>query len=520
MRSKHFLAFALVGVGLGMASLAGTGCGGGNGETGGTGGAGTGGQTSSSSSTSTSSSTSSSGTGGTATGNHDFDSAIDIGGATMTTPGTLVDAATPDFYKFSGNKGDHVVAFTSAQSLTGSTDLQDPAVIDTVLTIYDAGKNPIAIDDDAHPRNNDTDSVLFTQLPATGDYYLKIEDCNSYAASNPSSGINCAPPDGIMTFDYEVFVGAVLETVGKAGSTVNVAYTDISGNPGIKQGQVLAGSFAAMGEKQSFQFAAPADLKTDPAAAPAAYFYVQPSGVMDGDGSTTDVKIYVTDDMAGTNIIGWADQTNFTNGDDPVNGPLQFTFPLDTTNLTKPYYAWVQQGGAASKPDSDFYFIWHEIGSIYYGETESATAHGDMATAQALSVPGTNEGTYFVFGNLTTPAEQDWYKVDVPAMVTTSSGMGPPDHAQVGCDVERWGSGLKGFNITLLADDGTTQITKLTETNPAKQDLITGNLQANLLAIPGTLPGKTGFFKVSAASQDATNMGAYYHCAVYFFSTM
>jgi hypothetical protein len=453
------------------------------------------------------------------TGNHDFDSAIDIGGATMTTPGKLADAATPDFYKFDGKKGDRIVAFANAQSLVSMTNLQDPSVIDTVLTIYDANKKEIAIDDDGWPRNNDTDSILFTQLPADGTYYLKIEDCNAYAADHPSSGIGCAPPDGIMTFDYEVFVGAVKETLGKTSGAAAITYTDVMNNPGVKQGQVLGGSFATAGEKQSFMFAAPSDLKTDPAAHPAAYFYVQPSGVMDGDGSTTDVKIYITDDAAGTNIIGWADQANFTNGDDPNNGPLQFSFPLDTTNLTKPYYLWVQQGGGTSKPDSDFFFIWHEIGSIYYGETEQTAAHGDMASAQTLTVPGMNEGTFFVWGNLSTATEQDWYKFTVPAMVTTSSGMGAPDHVYFGCDVERWGSGLKGFNVTLLSSDGTTAIKSLTETNPAKSDLITGQLQSNLLAIPAGLAGKSGFLKLAAASQDATNHGNYYHCEAVFFST-
>lgn len=441
-------------------------------------------------------------------------------------PGTLVDSATADFFKFTGAKGAHIVVFGDAQSLTGSDDLQDPTVIDTVVTLYDANQNLLAGNDDAWPRNNSTDSVLLAQLSDDGDYFLKIEDCNSYKANNPASGIYCADSSGITTFDYEIFVGDLKETVGSATSPTTVAY-EASSTAGYYSTLVIAGSFGAAGEKHAFTFQPPADLAVDPQARARTFFWVQPPGPVNGDGSTCNIKIWITDDQAGTNILGWADQVNYANGHDPVNGALLFSAPLEVDGagalVVKPYYLWIQSDASTAKPATDSYFLLHSLGSLYYGqlEQEGVTGSGKndtQASAETLDLLGSNTHAYFVDADLSSSTDVDWFAMDVPAQVQANdSSMVPPDHVALECQVEREGSGLRGFKATLYAADGTTQVTQLVETSPAVVDLTVGEMGD--VAIPASLPGHKGYLKITATSQDTHDKATYYRCQPNFFTT-
>jgi hypothetical protein len=528
MTSKHFVALGLVVGGLSLLGVTGVGCGNSS-ETTTTTGTGGNSPTSTNASTAASTSVATTGTGGAGGtqggGNHSFDTANDIGVGAAGTDATLQDPLTADYYKFTGAKGDRMIFLATAQGLVaGSMDLNDPTVADTVITLYDANKNPIAEDDDEFPRNS-TDSQLFAELPADGDYYVTIEDCNSYKASHP--GVGCADPTMIATLDYEIFVAKLKDTNagtmqdGTSAKAVPVAYTGVTNMAGLYNQVIIDGNFKSTTDKHVFTFTPPADLKIDPQARGRAFFWVQPPLLSDGDGSTSNIKIWATDDAAGTHVIAEADQNNYHNGDDQVNGALQFSFPLDAAMLVKPYYLFVQNTSSTSKPDSDYYFIIHEIGSVYFGQSEvegvaAMGANDTKATAETLLVPGMDMGAYFVDAQLGATGDVDWFTFPIPAMSGTPAAA--TKNAWLECTSARDGSGLLGFKAELLASDGTTNIITLQDVNPAKIDLTKGGDGSVML--PAGAAGKAAFLKISATGQDMStpaNTGKFYHCGAIFF---
>jgi hypothetical protein len=512
MRSKHFLALAAVGFGFGAIALAGTGCGGGTSTNVGGGGSTT---TVTTTTTTTKTTTTTTGTGGA--GIHSFDTAGDLPIDTTGLEADLVDADTSDYYKFTGAKGDHMVFYGTAWGLTGSTGENDGTAVDVVVSIYDANKKLIASDDDAWPRDS-TDAVLYTELPADGDYYVKIQDCNAYAGENPTSGIGCAPVSGINNFHYQL-IGFPMDTTkfpwGKATGATAVSYTAGS-TAGTFSATPFGGDFAAKGEKHAFTLNPPAALTVDATHHPRALFWVQPTGTMDGNGSTTDIHIYATSDAAGTQVIASADQTNYTNGDDPNNGPLEFSFPLPLTAgavSTAPIYVWAENLGAGA----GFYYAWHAIGEEYLTRAEAETAgqNDTMATAEALVSVGTSGGAFSVEGTLSSATDVDWYSFTIPTTVTGSSGAAAPDHIELDCNVARQGSGIVGLTATLMDSTGKATTVLVSDTNAKKDATVGGD---GKLVIPTGLVGKAAFLKISATGQDAKNAGNYYQCAAYFFT--
>jgi MBG domain (YGX type)/Bacterial pre-peptidase C-terminal domain/PKD domain/RTX calcium-binding nonapeptide repeat (4 copies) len=101
-----------------------------------------------------------------------------------------------DFYAISGRKGD-VLTFE-----TDSVEVSRLQGVDTVLSLYDASGNLIAINDDQF---EGTDSLLLdVTLPADGMYYIKVSsfsrspDDPIFDARNPLSPINPANLDSVL----------------------------------------------------------------------------------------------------------------------------------------------------------------------------------------------------------------------------------------------------------------------------------------------------------------------------------
>jgi hypothetical protein len=520
MTSKHFFTLALIGGALALGSLAGVGCGGGNNNTAA---AGSGGSSTHTSSHTTGHTTSSSGTGGTgggSTSNNSFDTAAPIMvDATMLTPGTLKDAsATADYYTFMGTKGDKLVMVALAQQIVKLSSTHpnyfDPTITDTYLNLYDANKKLVAGDNDQWPHDS-TDSQLFVELPATGQYYLVVEDCNTYGATHMS--VQCSYDNKmISTFDYEVGVFHtnkvnIPEVVGNASMTGTVTYKlpamATAGNYGFYD---LDGNFGAAGEKHVFALTPPADTNIVAGQRGRAEFWIQPIGADNGDGSTANVKAWVTDDMAGTHILGRLDENNFSQGNDLLNGPMNLSIPIAknmATMMFPTYYLWVQNTAATSNPSSDYYFIQHWIGVFDIGYAEDNTMpHGTSATAQALKPPSATDNKRFgVDGDIgVAGTEQDWYQVAVPGGTSVLFAE---------CLTGRVGAGLVGFRADIYGSDAmTTLLTLGPETANA-----TTNLN-NFFTTTTTMIGSNTklFMKLTAASQDPMNTGTDYRCFVFF----
>lgn len=466
----------------------GTGGAGGTGGTGGTGGSG-----------------GSGGGDGDPTGNHSFETALEVtvDDEDGTVEGALVDVTTADYYKFTGKAGDRIVIATSAQTLA-KTDGDDNTVIDTVVTLYDADKNQLARNDDGWPRFG-RDAALFTVLPADGEYFFTVEDCNS--AFDPSV---CAPESGIEILDYEVWVARTSNIVAKE-TTATAANADIDSAIPVVYGDksqggyplsLLDGIFGAAGETQVFSFTPPADANVEAGHRMRAEFFVHGPGDELGNGSDANVKIRITNED-GDIVYSSADQANHGNAHDPQNGLLNISVPV-TGGET--YHLFVENGDGSGEANAGFYFMQHFVGTYWYGiveaEGEGLTGENDTPDdAEELTTPtGVVPGTFFVDGNLADDAADiDWFKVEAPADIT---------QAQLFCDAQRAGSGLRGLTAELYPDDGTGQpgAKALSATDAADKDL-----GASGAATPGTY-----FLKLEADSLEAGVHGDYYRCTVAF----
>jgi hypothetical protein len=210
------------------------------------------------------------------------------------------------------------------------------------------------------------------------------------------------------------------------------------------------------------------------------------------------------------NVLAQADQHYFTNGDDPTNGPMLLSFPLDDQlgnklGSTFTLQVAVSPTGGSVVPTKSFYIIDHHAGPWEYGqpEAEGPTGSGQndtAATAESVSSPGGVTGGFFVDGNLSAPGDVDWYAMSVPTGVTK---------AYLYCSCARAGSGLRGFTGELFDAAGATSLGKVgPETWPPKSDLSGAN---------GGYPIGTNTkltLKIGASFQDPNVKGTYYHCSV------
>jgi hypothetical protein len=431
----------------------------------------------------------------------DITGSIDVGTGTMA---TLVDTKTKNYYKLTLAAGDRLFIGTSTNAAT----VTDGSVTDTVVTLYDANKTPLAQDDDGWPRNS-TDSQLLTEAGAAGTYYITVEDCNSHSTSG------CYPATGVTDLGYTLHVfhlnkltspeiNAAAAQDGTIAHAQTIPYAvpsgGTAGNYGIYN---IDGNFGTLGATHVYAF-------TPPAATVLAgsrmrvEFFVQPISATNGDGSTSNIKAWVTPSN-GTTILAMADQSNYKDGDS-ADGPLDLSVPV---TKGAQYYLFVQSAATASAPATDYYFIQHFVGQYWYGtaELEGAAAMGinDTAqTAQPLTTPtGLTAGSFFADGNLSQTADVDWYEVDPPGGTKTAS---------IDCGTYRRGSGVVGQTATLYAADGSTMI-GTTGAETATADLSNSSI---------TIPANTtkAYLKISAKSVGSTaNTGTYYTCSV-FYSAM
>jgi Bacterial pre-peptidase C-terminal domain len=431
----------------------------------------------------------------------------------MVTTGTLVDAdTTSDYYSFTGTKGERITAAVTAQGLVmGSPQGDDSSIIDAVITIYDASKKQIAQDDDPWPRTG-RDPQVFTVLPADGTYYLVVNDCNT---AFPFGG--CSPANLVFTFDYTLFVADVDQLTSpeanqgaEPNDTANAMSPQIGyvlppmALPGQYGLYTVDGDFASAADVDVFSFTPPVDTAVSAGQRAHAEFWFQPVGTNNGDGSTSNAKAWIVDSADVTKHLSEIDQSNYSDGDNPNNGPADLTFPVV---LNHQYYLFVQHQSLVSKPTSDFYFARHFVGSFSYGQLEASPDNNNsLATAEKLFTPGmVTPGNFFVDGNISSPGmngDIDYYTMDVPAGLT---------QALLFCDAQRQGSGLRNAKFELLNVMG----------NPLGPSNILSelpNMEVYLGGIsPVTLPANTTkiLLRVSAGSQDPNVTGTFYRCSIF-----
>jgi hypothetical protein len=496
MRSTY-----LFGVGLlaGFAALTslGAGCGGG-GESGNTGGAGGGTTTtsSSSSSTSTSSSSTSSSTSSSSSSSGSFDNATDLD-LSQGNQGDLTDPENgADFYKFDANAGE--AWLIQATSLPQGMD-NDGSFIDTYIELYDSSKKLIATNDDRYPRSS-TDSEIVTVLPSTGTYYVKLQDwCASPAkdaqactsdyftkitdAGGTAYGIGAAKLDFTMPGNVQEVEPNDDNT--KASPIAFAATTTV----GQYYLTVINGKLPMSSDADWYSFKVPSDLAVTAGSRANVGFLFPWGGTTAGNGSNIKVgKVEVVDKSTMLVVAAF-----------DMSGEKEN--PFDRADLRVPvtkggdYFLKVTHGGAEADGQGDFYFVYETLGEGNPVEAQEV-ANNTALTAEVLTKASGTNGSYFVEGNILTPADQDHFKIATGGQPTIS----------VACSSLRAGSGVGGFKVSILkGSDTTTVIPNGTATEDA-----TKNLFIDHVAIPA---GETNLIiKLEGASQDTTNTGTQYLC--------
>jgi hypothetical protein len=480
----------VVGAGL-VCALGAQGCG--NGATGtstGTGGTGTASSVQSSSSTTVVTS-GTGGTGGAGEG-HTFATAtpIDLG-----TPadGDLSPTGAVDYYTFDGAAGDAIGVFISAQGSVASA-ANDPTWIDTVVTLYDASKKQIAENNDAVPRRTG-DSELFTILPADGTYYLRVEECWSWASNASSVCAGKADKDS-TTYTVSVVAidptspGNVLDAEKGNDAAGATALTYAKSSTGSYFLDVVYGTYKDATDVDVFSFTVPADAVTLTAGVRGIVsFWPLISGV-NADGSTTPVgTMYLTDTVDPTKHLAELSGTDYQ-----TTGTARLWPAVD---LSKPYLLWVERP-AGMAGTNDFYFLLNGQGTSNPVETNEALNDVIATPELPADAPDMTGGHhYYIDGDLINGG-MDVDHWQVPVGTTTQIA--------VSCASQRGGSGLRGFTVDIINPATMTKAGTITES--ATMD---GFLP--YAAIPA---GATNLVvKLSATSQDAVITGAFYHCGIH-----
>lgn len=491
MRSKYFLGVLVTGAALAAVSA---GCG--DDETSTTGGGGDGG-TPTTSSTTTSSTTGPGGTGGTGgmgacagdkDGNCDFDTADTIELTNEGVEGDLepVDG-DEDFYEFDGKEGQALFIYTEAKPQNMPFD---PGYADLVITLYDENKQQLAENDDPTPRVSN-DSEIYTILPKTGKYFVRVEECNVWAQQNNLPDTSCAPAGDIDTTDYTISIleldpalpSIVIEDkamdIADAASAVPIEY-----QPGMAAGTYIistnAGYFTDAMDKDYYSFALPGDIMLAADERLIGYFNVLPNGTA-GTGSTADVGLV---SIVNATTMETVAQIDGSTSDD-------LSPPLDKG---QDYLLVVEAKAGGDFATNPFYFTLHYGGGSNPVETEP----NDTSLVAGALTQAMGQTSYFIEGNVVVALmDADWFSMTVPAMTNTMSAV---------CGAQRSGSGLRQFKMGLYKDPMGMPLKSGTET--PSMDLI--------LDDTAVTAGDTIYLKVEAATQDANVTSSFYRCGVHF----
>jgi hypothetical protein len=414
---------------------------------------------------------------------------------------TLASTITKDYYKVTLSTGDRIDIGT----ITDFPTKPRGTVTDTVITLWDSRELVFAQDDDGWPSDT-TDSQLYVEVPAGGTYYVTVEDCNSAFGSNL-----CAPAANVTNLNYTLFVAhtstarfpesnAAATQDGTTSHAQSILYAVPQGGTSGDYGYyILDGNFRSTNDTHVFGFIPPAAMLAT-GTRERVEFWVQPVGASNGDGSTSNVKAWVTP-ADGTTILSQAVETNFGNGDTGPNGPLDLSLPV---TMGTQYYLFVQSAATSSRPTTDYYFIQHFAGSWFIDAAEMEDASGTgmndtMQTAEVLTARSGFPGDYFVDGNIGILTDVDWYEVD-PATGDTMF--------ELDCRATREGSGIVGITATLYDASGTTVLGAI------GPETATADLYKTFPLPVGTTKA---FMKVSASSLDALDTGTFYRCGTYYY---
>ena len=402
--------------------------------------------------------------------------------------GDLGTPAAPYYYKFQGQKGQLLQITTLAQT---SAKPFDPAVIDSVVTLYDDTRTAIAENADPTPYTS-TDASLFTVLPKDGTYYVLVQDCFTWT-NLPSRYCTGSVERGVSMFTFGVLpveanqAGRVKDKEPNDGASSAQALTYQKG-PKSYYLTVSWGDFGSASDVDVFSFKIPSDyLPASSSGRAMLQMWFNKPGPKASGATTSAGNIYLTTaDAPGVKLASFAG-TDFDNG---TRAPL-FAPPLD---VSKTYLLFIEHP-AGALGENPFYVGMHGAGLSNPLELKDAE-NGDPTKAETAAFDA--GGLAYAEGDLA-DADVDYWALDLTGKPTTS-------RLQTYCTGQRSGSGVRGMKVEVLKGDATALSPAITTTESAGADALTGLVPIN---------GTKMLVKVTKASQAADVTGTFYRCVFF-----
>ncbi|MCO4745120.1 MAG: pre-peptidase C-terminal domain-containing protein [Proteobacteria bacterium] len=407
--------------------------------------------------------------------------------------GSLSPDSDVDYLRFQGYAGQTILLTTDAKP---STDEFAEGYVDLVVTLFDANRVQIAENDDPLVRTTQ-DSLLYTVLPSTGTYYIRVADfCHWLVLQGSSCPVDTpaiSHPEYVVQITALDFGTTNLTDGNVPESQGTMEYAPNPGSTGSGYfSSILSGSFDGPSDEDVYTFTPPSLSNIDHRAQMS--FLPFPAGVS-ANGSTADVKllwIEDADDPSGTKLA-------------QIDGGLHNELLLPITADTR-YELHVQTDGAATVGSNPFYMLLHFNGDSNPVEAEALNsgANDTSGNAESLVEGGSADPSYFVAGDLDGDGtDVDWYSVDASTAAGVTTGM----TVSVACSSATMGSGVEGLRAELLDSNASTVLGSATES--ADQQSFFGDV-----ALPSS-PTQL-FLRVSATGQSQTVAGTHYQCGVHF----
>lgn len=411
-------------------------------------------------------------------------------------PGTLkpVDVDR-DYYKVALKKGQAIYLGASSKP---DTDPYGETYPDTVITVYsEDGKTQIARNDDMSGSNN---SELLYLVPADATYCVEVADCGAVFGLE-----NCNPPEGITTFDYNIFAfeldPAAASVDTEPNETVAQA-TPIQASSFKDQAGAIAGyssigwgTFSSPTDKDYYSFKVASDFPVDANARALCLFEFYEPGV-EGNGSTAQTGVIV-------NVATKANPTAIIAQIDLGVPDLTFGY-VEMPTITMPctmgtdYVFSLSRTPGETAGANDFYFV-----SLVEAGSNRIEKEPNDDVAETLELSPTDDMTGWVTGiggDIAMPGaggDKDSYKITVPAGNWLASAF---------CYGQRDGSGLRNLQVALTDGAGA----------PLKNGTAFETLEHLAYVDNALVPaGATEVnMKVIADAQDPNVSSTYYFCSL------
>jgi hypothetical protein len=394
--------------------------------------------------------------------NDSFAEAVEVPLGNTGVMGVINPAGDHDFYRFDVAAGDWLVVDTEANTM------DNPMMIDTVVTLYDSTMTQVAENDDAVPRVNTDSEIIYHALTA-GTYYVEVQEFSDWDGDPESA------PEGMPSYTYTLRA-FVLDTsaapfsedpeMGNDETTAAALAFNMAGS------NFLVGTFTGVDDVDVFSFT------VGGVGDQLASFEIMPAGT-DGYGSTTTAGDFWVTNMAGDILVRL---------DNREMGLVDLSPSLAPGN----YFLWVEHGGTAGT--NDFYVFKNFIGAENPPETSEPmndTLMGAQMLEQTRGEDGVN--TAFILSHLASDTDVDYYSFEVADM----------ERVAAVCGSATSGSGVQGLRME-IRDDMDTVVMMSTESPPN-----TALLQNVMVDAPGTY-----YLRVSKTGQDPMIPADFVRCAV------